>query len=218
MFSKEGACSALYSYEHHDCPRYPHLGATDQSLASPCQTEPSPRVCVIRRFRLLALLAVVCAAGCSSNAPSVQERERLAEQQRLLALCQTLQPRLPAALQRFETAQRQLAAVRQSTYQPTAPPKPLDQEEQRRLTIYDQQTEEDLHEQAVEAWRRVESDRRERWEAEHSAQERAASNAFNAAANSLQQLHPELVQAGSPPRLNREEVERFRSCQPERFR
>ena len=38
---------------------------------------------MIRRFRLLALLAVVCAAGCSSNAPSVQERERLAEQEKL---------------------------------------------------------------------------------------------------------------------------------------
>lgn len=218
MFSKEGACSAPYSYEHHDCPRYPHLGATDQSLASPCQTESSQRVCVIRRFRLLALLAVVCAAGCSSNAPTVQERERLAEQQRLLALCQTLQPRLPAALQRFERAQQQLAVVRQSTYQPTEPPKPLDQDEQRRLTIYDQQTEADLHEQAVEAWRRAESERRERWEAEHSAQERAAADAFNAATNALQQLHPELLQAGSPPRLNPNEVERFGTCQPERFR
>ena len=173
---------------------------------------------MIRRFRLLALLAVMCAAGCSSNAPTVQERERLAEQQRLLARCQTLQQRLPAALQRFETAQRQLDVVRQSTFQATEPPKPLDQEEQRRLTIYDQQTEEDLHEQAVEAWRRAESERRERWEAEHSAQERAAAEAFNAAANSLQQLHPELLQAGSPPRLNRDEVERFSSCKPERFR
>jgi beta-phosphoglucomutase-like phosphatase (HAD superfamily) len=108
--------------------------------------------------------------------------------------------------------------VRQSSYAPTAPPKPLDQEEQRRLTIYDQQTEADLHEQAMEAWRLAESERRERWEAEHSAQERAAAEAFNAAANSLQQLHPELLQAGSPPRLNRDEVERFSSCKPERFR
>ncbi|MFM2172647.1 MAG: hypothetical protein RLZZ54_574 [Cyanobacteriota bacterium] len=173
---------------------------------------------MIRRFRLLALLAVVCVAGCKPSGPSLQERERLAEQQRLLALCQRLQPRLPAALERFVLAQQELAAVRQSSYAPTAPPKPLDQEEQRRLTIYDQQTEEDLHEQAMEAWRLAESERRERWEAEHSAQERAAAEAFNAAANSLQQLHPELLQAGSPPRLNRDEVERFSSCKPERFR
>jgi hypothetical protein len=173
---------------------------------------------VIRRFRLLALLAVVCVAGCKPSGPSLQERERLAEQQRLLALCQRLQPRLPAALERFVLAQQELAAVRQSSYAPTAPPKPLDQEEQRRLTIYDQQTEEDLHEQAMEAWRLAESERRERWEAEHSAQERAAVEALNAAANSLQQLHPELLQAGSPPRLHRDEVERFSSCQPERFR
>ena len=173
---------------------------------------------MIRRFRLLALLAVVCVAGCKPSGPSLQERERLAEQQRLLALCQRLQPRLPAALERFVLAQQELAAMRQSSYAPTAPPKPLDQEEQRRLTIYDQQTEADLHEQAMEAWRLAETDRRERWEAEHSAQERAAAEAFNAAANSLQQLHPELLLAGSPPRLNRDELERFSSCKPERFR
>ena len=173
---------------------------------------------MIRRFRLLALLAVVCVAGCKPSGPSLQERERLAEQQRLLALCQRLQPRLPAALERFVLAQQELAAVRQSSYAPTAPPKPLDQEEQRRLTIYDQQTEEDLHEQAMEAWRRAESERRERWELEHTKQEQAAREAFDAAASSLQQLHPELLQAGTPPRLNLPEVDRFRACPPERFR
>jgi hypothetical protein len=31
-------------------------------------------------------------------------------------------------------------------------------------------------------------------------------------------VHPELLQGGASPRLNTEEVERFRSCQPERFR
>jgi hypothetical protein len=173
---------------------------------------------VIRRFRLLALLAVVCVAGCKPSGPSLQERERLAEQQRLLALCQRLQPRLPSALERFVLAQQELAAVRQSSYAPTAPPKPLDPEEQRRLTIYDQQTEEDLHEQAMEAWRLAETDRRERWELEHTKQEQAAREAFHAAASSLQQLHPELLQAGTPPRLNLPEVDRFRACPPERFR
>ena len=133
-------------------------------------------------------------------------------------MCQRLQPRLPAALERFVLAQQELAVVRQSSYAPTAPPKPLDQEEQRRLTIYDQQTEEDLHEQAMEAWRLAETDRRERWELEHTKQEQAAREAFDAAASSLQQLHPELLQAGTPPRLNFPEVDRFRACPPERFR
>ena len=41
---------------------------------------------------------------------------------------------------------------------------------------------------------------------------------FPDAAAALRQVHPELLQAGASPRLNTEEVERFRSCQPERFR
>ena len=176
------------------------------------------RVRVIRRFRLLALLAVVVLAGCRSTAPLPQERERLAEQQRLLALCTRHQQRLPGLLERFAAAQRALAAVRKASYIPSPAPRPLDPEEQRRLTIYDQQTEQDLHEQAVDAWRQQEAERRERWERAQIAQEDAAAEALQAAAAALRQVHPELLQAGASPRLNTEEVERFRSCQPERFR
>ena len=142
----------------------------------------------------------------------------MAKQQQLLDLCLRVQPRLPAALQRFNSAQQELVAVRTATYLPSAPPKPLDPEEQRRLTIYDQQTEQDLYEQSVETWRRAEADRRDRWERQQSQRDRNAADAFNAAAQSLQQLHPELLRVGSPPQLNNEEVERFRTCKPERFR
>jgi hypothetical protein len=173
---------------------------------------------VIRRFRLLALMAAMCLAGCGSNAPSLQEREQMAKQQQLLDLCLRVQPRLPAALQRFNSAQQELVAVRAATYLPSAPPKPLDPEEQRRLTIYDQQTEQDLYEQSVETWRRAEAGRRDRWERQQSQRDRNAADAFNAAAQSLQQLHPELLRVGSPPQLNNEEVELFRTCKPERFR
>ena len=173
---------------------------------------------MIRRFRLLALLAVVVVTGCRSTAPSPQERERLAEQQRLLSLCTSNQQRLPGLLERFGTAQSRLASVRQATYTPSPGPKPLDPEEQRRLTIYDQQTEQDLYEQAVDAWRQQEAERRERWEQAQAAKEAAAAEALKAAASALRQVHPELLLAGASPRLNPEEVERFRSCQPEQFR
>ena len=173
---------------------------------------------MIRRFRLLALLAVVVLAGCRSTAPSPQERERLAAQQRLLALCARHQQRLPGLLERFDAAQRTLAAARQISYTPSPAPKPLDPEEQRRLTIYDQQTEQEIYEQAVDAWRQQEAERRERWEQAQAAKQAAAAEALKAAASALRQVHPELLLAGASPRLNAEEVERFRSCQPEQFR
>ena len=173
---------------------------------------------MIRRFRLLALLAVVVVTGCRSTAPSPQERERLAEQQRLLSLCTSNQQRLPGLLESFDAAQSRLASVRQAPYTPSPGPKPLDPEEQRRLTIYDQQTEQDLYEQAVDAWRQQEAERRERWEQAQAAKEVAAAEALKAAASALRQVHPELLLAGASPRLNPKEVERFRSCQPEQFR
>jgi Skp family chaperone for outer membrane proteins len=175
---------------------------------------------VIRRFRLLPLLVVVLLASCRSTAPSPQERERLAAQQRLLSLCTRNQERLPRLLQTFQTAQNQLAEIASATYTPSPGPKPLDPEEQRRLTIYDQQVEQDLYEQAVDAWRRQEAERRERWEREQASQKAAAAETLNRAATALRQVHPELLLAGAgaAPRLNEPEVERFRSCQPERFR
>ena len=202
-------------------PRWPSLppfGGNPSELRFSCQSGLSPRLRVIRRFRLLALLAVVLLAGCRSTAPSPQERERLAAQQRLLVLCTRHQQRLPGLLERFAAAQRALAAVRQTSYTPSPAPKPLDPEEQRRLTIYDQQTEQEIYEQAVDAWRQKEAERRERWERARAAQEDAAAEALKGAAAALQQVHPELLLAGASPRLNTEEVERFRNCQPERFR
>lgn len=223
MFSKGLARATRHSYERPACARYPHLGATPHLGASlqivgfPCQSGPSPSPCVIRQHRLLPLLAVVLLAGCGPDPSTVAERERRAEQQRLLELCQRQQQQLPALLTRFQAAERSLAAVQADTYAPTPPPRPLDPEEQRRLTIYDQQTEQDLYEQAVDAWRRTEAERRERWEREHRAKERTALDALNAAAAPLRQLHAELLQVGAPPRLNSVEVERFRDCRAERF-
>ena len=198
----------------------PPFGGNPSALGFCCQSGCSPRVRVIRRFRLLPLLVVVLLASCRSTAPSPQERERLAEQQRLLSLCTRNQERLPLLLDRFQAAQQQRAEIESATYTPSPGPKPLDPEEQRRLTIYDQQAEQDVYEQAVETWRRQEAERRERWEREQASQEASAAEALNRAATALRQVHPELLLAGpgAAPRLNEPEVERFRSCQPERFR
>ena len=196
----------------------PPFGGNPSAFGVACQSGTSPRVRVIRRFRLLPLLAVLLLASCTSNAPSPQERERLAEQQRLLLLCQRHQQQLPELLRRFEAAQQGLARVSEQSYVPSSAPKSLDPEEQRRLTIYDQQSEQDQYEQEVDAWRRTEAERRERWEAEQAAKQRNAVQAFKAAAQGLRQVHSELLLPGAPLRLNSAEVARFSSCQPERFR
>jgi len=179
---------------------------------------------VIRRHRLqplsllLPLMGAALLGGCGPDPRTVAERQRLAEQQRWIQQCQQLRPRLPQLLLAFEAAERDLAAVRAATYTPTPGPKPLDPNEQRRLTLEDQQTEQDLHDQAVEAWRLVEDQRRERWVRSQAARQQQAGVELDQAAAGLRQLHPDLVLAGSPPRLNASEVQRFRACSAERFR
>lgn len=189
-----------------------------------CQSGGSPRPSVIRRHRLqalpllLPLMAVLLLVGCGPDSQTLAERERQAEQQRLLNLCRRVRPTLPQQLSRFAAAQQELAAVRSNTYLPSPGPKPLDPEEQRRLTIDDQQIEQELHDQQVEAWRRTEAQRRARWEREQVERERRASRALDQAADSLRQLHADLLVPGSSPRLNAGEVERFRDCNAEQFR
>lgn len=199
----------------------PPFGGNSTDSGAACQSGESPWLRVNRQRRphaLVPLLGVLLLVGCGPDPRLQAERARQAEQQRLLTLCQRLSSRLPPLLTRFEAAEQQLAAVRASTYVPTAGPKPLDPEEQRRLTIDDQQTEQELHDQAVDAWSRAEAERRERWEREQRSRERVALEALDAAAAPLRQLRPELLLPGSPPRLQAAEVERFRDCNAERFR
>jgi hypothetical protein len=167
---------------------------------------------------LLPLMGAALLGGCGPDPRTVAERQRLAEQQRWIKHCQQLRPRLSQLLQAFEAAERDLAAVRAAPYTPTPGPKPLDPNEQRRLTLEDQQTEQDLHDQAVEAWRLVEDQHRERWERSQAARQQQAVEEHDQAAAGLRRLHPDLLLAGALPRLNDPVVQRFRACSAERFR
>lgn len=202
----------------------PPFGGNSPAPGIACQSGLNPWPRVIRRYRLktLALMCPLVAAallgGCGPDPRTLAQRQRLADQQRLLRLCQQIRPRLRVLLPPFEAAERDHTQVRAATYVATPGPKPLDPNEQRRLTLEDQQTEQALHDQAVEAWSRAEAERRGRWEQQQAAQEQEALQALAQAAVPLRQLHPQLLLPGTPPRLNTTEVMRFRDCSAERFR
>jgi hypothetical protein len=88
----------------------------------------------------------------------------------------------------------------------------LNPDEQRRLTIYDQQTEQALYNEAVAAWRRSEQAYRQSWQLDYQERQKRADQAQFAAAQALQRIDPQLLLPGDPPRLADAQVERYRLC------
>ena len=182
---------------------------------------------MIRSRQLLAaLLMVVALAGCGPRGPSPAERQRQQRQaqlQRDLAQCRRHQRAFPGLLQRFQQAQQRVQAIDQLRYVPLAAPQPLDPDEQRRLAIYDQESEEEAYNQAVAAWQQQDQQRREQFAAERSARLREARADLGEAALQLRQVNQRLIRdSGSAvpidPVLASDQVERFRRCRSEDFR
>ena len=169
-------------------------------LRPTCQHEPSSRHRVNRPRRLPALLPLAALtlliagiSGCHPG-PSPAERAqqaRLAEQRRQQLRCQQLSRQLQPLQQRFRAAKGQLQRFDAVAYVPSAAPKPLDPEEQSRLTIYDQQTEQEIYDTAVESWRQREAERRGVWSAERAAARQPLQSELNAAAAALRPLEAE---------------------------
>ena len=173
------------------------------------------------RPQLVVLLSLALVAGCGGR-PSSQEQVALREQQRFLARCRAVQSQLTVRLDSFHAAERRLEAIRAELFPASEAPPPLDPEEQRRLTQEDQQTEQELHDQAVAAWREQEALRRERWLAERQVRQQQAVADLEAAAGSLQALAPSLLLSGSgagapsvQPRLDQQQLQRWRTCAAE---
>lgn len=185
--------------------------------ASTCQHVASPNASVTHPRRLLAALLLLALVGGCGRGVSEAERRRQLQQQRDLAHCRAERSRLPALLERFQTSQAELLDRRAEAYRPSPGPSPLDPEEQSRLTIDDQQTEQELHDQAVAAWREREVPRQAAWERRQAQRRAAAEQRLNAAAAALRQVSPTLLQPGPTLRLNNPAVERYRSCRPEAF-
>jgi len=165
---------------------------------------------------VLALLAGA-QAGCRRS-PTEAERRQAAERQRALESCRRYRGDLPQRLERFTAERQALLALRAETYRPIPGPKPLDPEEQSRLTIYDQQSEQELYDQALAAWQEREQLRRAAWAVRQRALLQVAEANFDGAAAALRQVSPALLDGAAVPATRPEEIARYRNCSPEAFR
>jgi hypothetical protein len=164
-----------------------------------------------------ALVFLSLLAGCQWG-PTEAQRRQAAERQRALAQCRRHQAALPQLLARFEADRLGLLARKAEVYAASPAPRPLDPDEQSRLTIYDQQSEQEQYDQALALWQEREQRRRGAWEARQAVRLQEAEQAFRRTAAALRQVSPELLDSGTPPNLQRDAVGRYRSCRPEAFR
>ena len=120
----------------------------------------------MRQRRLLgALVMLALLAGAQSGCrrgPSEAQRRQMAERQQALQQCRRYRSALPQRIEQFKAARQAVVELQAATYLPTPGPKPLDPEEQSRLTIYDQQSEQEQYDQALASWQEREQGRRAR--------------------------------------------------------
>jgi len=163
---------------------------------------------------LLVVLLSAGLASCSRIPDRRQEQLRAAEQQRLKreAQCRSDRQRLLPLVEAVQRSQDRVAAIEAQAYGPTAPPAPLDPQEQRRLAIYDQEIEQEQYDQAYAAWQAQEADRRALWSSERRERLRQAREQRAAAVAALQAQAPALLRATTPPELNQPELQRRLSC------
>ncbi len=149
-----------------------------------------------------------------------REQERSLRQQRAqlesrLALCRRHKATLPGLVASFRQKRDQLQALEAEVYVASQGPKPLDPQEQRRLAIYDQEIEQELYDQQLEAWRAREQERAAAWKGRHQAQLRDAEAALRASADRLRAIHPSLLEGAGRPVLKDATLKQWLTCQPE---
>jgi len=167
----------------------------------------------------LVVLALLAGAqmGCQRR-PTEAERRQLAQRQQAVGQCLRYRSALPQRLEAFTAKRQALLELQAETYRPTPGPKPLDPEEQSRLTIYDQQSEQEQYDQALASWQEREQGRRAAWAARQRALLQVAEANVDRAAAALRQVSPALLDDGAMPATRPEEVARYLSCSPEAFR
>ena len=162
----------------------------------------------------LLLLAAGLASCSRSPDPRLQQQKLAAEQQRRqrVAQCQRDRDLLPPLIEAFNRSEERVAAIEAEVYAPSAPPAPLDPDEQRRLAIYDQEIEQEQYEQAKAAWQEREDQRRAAWRSERRERLAAARERRAEASAALQAKAPGLLSAADPPQLDQAEARRRIAC------
>lgn len=166
------------------------------------------------RIALLLLLLAWLPAACSRRDPAQEQRQRAAlERQRQAAeRCERDRRALPPLLEALERTDRRLSAVEAESYVPSAPPEPLDPEEQRRLAIYDQEIEQERYDEAYAAWQERERPRRAAWRRDQQQRLEAAQQERREALLQIQRAYPALVSETPSLRLRPESRDRLLAC------
>ena len=163
----------------------------------------------------LVVLLACGVGGCGRTPdPRLEEQKAAAEQQRLRqqAQCRQDQQQLPPLIDSFRRSEERVAAIEAEGYVPSAPPAPLDPDEQRRLAVYDQEIEQEQYDQAYAAWQERDDQRRAAWRSERRERLALARERRAAAAAALQDRAPALLRNTDPPQLNQAELERRLAC------
>ena len=144
-------------------------------------------------------------------------RQQRAQQERRRALCRSHRASLPGLVAGFRQRRDQLQALEAEVYQASQGPQPLDPQEQRRLATYDQEIEQELYDQQLEAWRAAEQERAAAWKRRHQAQLTRAEAALRASADRLRAIDPALLEATGRPALREASLKQWLACRPETF-
>ena len=161
-----------------------------------------------------------CLFGVDTRLAREQERslqQQRDQQQRRLGLCRKHKAALPGLVASFRQNHDQLQALEAEVYVASQGPKPLDPQEQSRLTIYDQEIEQELYDQELEAWRAREQERTAAWKRRHQAQLTSAEAALRASADRLRAIDPALLEASGRPALREASLKQWLACKPETF-
>ena len=164
------------------------------------------------------VLALLLLASCSGRPKKETPRQDTEAKRQALVQCRRYRESLPPLVERYRETESRLKAIEEESFTPALAPLPLDPEEQRLLTIYDQQTEQEQYEQAVADWRRSEAKRRLVWQDAQQQRQEAAITERDQLADQLRTIHPALLSHAQPPSLDAAELKRFLACSTEQLR
>ncbi len=160
------------------------------------------------------VLALLLLASCSSR----QQKQDIEAKRQALVQCRRYRESLPPLVEGYRAVESRLKSIEEESFTPALAPLPLDPEEQRLLTIYDQQTEQEQYEQAAADWRRSETKRRLVWRDAQRQRQNAATIERDQLADQLRTIHPALLSQAQPPSLNAAELKGFLACSTKQLR